>query len=127
MRKLADREKKVLTALMATETINSGATFNDADGVIKGKFGVYSDKGFQVEVKATDTKGFRVTDVLFNKIQQQAFANGRVAALAISLPEHDLVVLELKHFRDLLDKIIDLNTLTEEQKLKIDTLVGVFL
>lgn len=102
-RQLQLSEKSALYNLKADSTINSGATFEDADGVIHGKYGYYSQNGFLVEVKSTAKKSYSLKLAEVLKLRQQAANEQRTPLFAITIQNEQYVILEILHFRDLLD------------------------
>lgn len=92
-RQLANREKKFLGFLGADRTINSGATFGDGDGIIRGSWTSYG-----VEVKCTDAKSFSVKAETWKKIAKEANRLNHEPVLAVDIQGVKLVVLDANEF-----------------------------
>lgn len=97
-RKLADREKKILDKLGAQPTINSGATFEDTDGIIRNHYNNYG-----VEVKATDHKSFSIKAETWAKTYKQSRRMGREPILVTDTNGVQLVTMSINHFIEILD------------------------
>jgi len=97
-RKLSDREKKFLEILDANPTINSGATFGDADGILSNYSGRYG-----IEVKSTDAKSFSIKLETWKKVKRESNRIGLEPILAIDIQGERLIVLSNNQFLTLLD------------------------
>lgn len=110
-RKLAKREAEFLNEINASPTINSGATFEDADGIIvmENPFNDFGDTKISVEVKCTDNKSYSLKPEILKKLEKQARRIGTVPALAVDIQEDKYIVLNVRDFMAMLEYSVLLN------------------
>lgn len=111
-RQLADREADFLKLLGARETVNSGATFGDGDGVIRHNVGDYDRIG--VEIKATDAKSFSLKKETWDKIDTEASRIGYMPLMGIDISGTKLIVMTANDFMMMLGYIDKLNDVISE-------------
>ena len=105
MRKLGNREKDILNWLGAKPTINSGAIFDDADGIRKLIYpvGFYAWDKLIIEVKATEKISYSVTDRLLEKVNKQATQLQGIPIIAVGTKRNSFVIVRTSDFTDLMD------------------------
>ena len=110
-RKLQNREIEFLNILNAESTINSGASLNDGDGLIKfeNPFNDFGNTRISVEVKATDNKSFSINQNTLDKIEKQARRIGSVPLLAVDIQKKRYIVLDAQDFMAIMEYLINLN------------------
>lgn len=103
-RKLAEREKRFLQLLDATETINSGATFEDGDGYVEllAPIDYSGHKKIFVEVKSTDKESFSLKLMDWKKYRKQGTRIGMLPLMGIDIQGERLVVLTLSDFMSII-------------------------
>ena len=108
MRKLANRELDFLRYLGAEPTINSGATFSDADGKIELLYplGRYQNKRIIVEIKSTDKKSFSIRQTVLNKLLKEAREQNGLPILGIDINGSKYVLIDAAHFTDIIGDYI---------------------
>jgi len=111
-RKLADREESFLELLKAGQTINSGATFGDGDGVIRHNVGDYNRIG--VEIKCTDSKSYSLKKETWDKIDTEASRIGYMPLLGIDIDGTRLVTMTANDFMMMLGYIDKLSKIINE-------------
>ena len=100
-RQLSDREKAILKKLGAQATINSGATFSDADGILRNR----RANDYGIEIKATDAKSFSIKLETWNKVKKETTRIGLEPMLAVDIQKTTLIVLDINEFLTLLDRL----------------------
>ena len=105
MRQLANKEKELLEKLGAKATINSGATFGDADGkiLLKKPIGFYQYEKLAIEVKATEKKSYSIKLDTFKKLAKEAQQINAMPILGLDISGKQFIILQLNDFQDLLE------------------------
>lgn len=123
MRKLANREEKIIKKMGARKTVNSGATRNDGDGrkILGCKVGYRQYNGILIEIKSTDAKSFSVKKDTMEKARRQALQNDDLPILVVDMGVDKFVVLGYDDWMDLLDDYENAKTSLDGMELvKID-------